>query len=275
MNTYDSLNDLLQSELNNIIINGCDVTSRNSHQKEILNSHLCLSNPKDILITIPERKFNIDYTLLEFSWYLSQHKNVNNIGKKAKMWNTICDENNEVESNYGTYIIPQWDWIKNELINDSYSRRCTIVFNQPQHKYTNIKDIPCTQYLQFFIRKNKLHLLVYMRSNDIIFGTCNDIFIFCLFQQLMLHELKKYYSDLELGEYYHNVGSLHLYEIHIDKAKSIINTNQILDKTNIEVDIIYDLKSAITKFALPKYTLSDINLTKHIDNLKNNFLKIY
>jgi len=274
MNTYNSLNNLLQSELNNIILNGCNVTSRNSQQKEILNSHLCLSNPKDILITIPERKFNIDYTLLEFSWYLSQHKNVNNIGKKAKIWNNICDENNEVESNYGTYIIPQWDWIKNELINDSCSRRCTIVFNQPQHKYKNIKDIPCTQYLQFFIRKNKLHLIVYMRSNDIIFGTCNDIFIFCLFQQLMFNELKKHYTNLELGEYYHNVGSLHLYDVHMDKAKNIVNTTTKLNNTNIEVNDTYNLKSTIDKFALPMHTLSDINLIMHINNLKNNFLKI-
>ena len=61
-----------------------------------------------------------------------------------------------------------------------------------------------------------------MRSNDIIFGFCNDIFNFALFQQLMLNELREIYPDLELGKYHHHAGSLHLYETHYDMRDNIL-----------------------------------------------------
>jgi len=61
-----------------------------------------------------------------------------------------------------------------------------------------------------------------MRSNDIIFGLCNDVFNFSLFQQLMLNELREIYPDLELGSYYHIAGSLHLYEMHYEMRDNIL-----------------------------------------------------
>ena len=117
--------------------------------------------------------------------------------------------------------------LKKELEKDIDSRRCTIVIGQPYHKTKNWHDIPCTQFLQVFIRDNKLHLCVNMRSNDIIFGLCNDVFNFALFQQLMLNELREIYPDLELGSYYHITGSLHLYEMHYNMRDNIL-----MDATN-------------------------------------------
>ena len=107
-----------------------------------------------------------------------------NIGKLAKIWLDIQDDNGMCESNYGCYLLgDQWHWVVSELLNDRDSRRATIVINQPYHKGKNKKDYPCTQYVHFFIRDNKLHLGVNMRSNDAVFGFCNDVFTFCMFQQ--------------------------------------------------------------------------------------------
>ena len=49
-----------------------------------------------------------------------------------------------------------------------------------------------------------------MRSNDLVFGLCNDVFTFSLFQQLMLNELNQSGLSLELGSYHHHAGSLHV-----------------------------------------------------------------
>jgi thymidylate kinase len=46
-----------------------------------------------------------------------------------------------------------------------------------------------------------------MRSNDIVLGFTYDIFAFTMFQEMMANEL-----GLELGTYYHNVGSMHIYQ---------------------------------------------------------------
>ena len=118
----------------------------------------------------------------------------------------------------------QWHWVINELAQDADSRRATIAINQPYHKNKNSKDIPCTQYLQFFIRDNKLNMGVYMRSNDVVYGFCNDIFTFALFHQLMFNSLRKIYGEeFKLGEYTHHAGSMHIYERHYDMANKIIS----------------------------------------------------
>ena len=38
----------------------------------------------------------------------------------------------------------------------------------------------------------------------------------------MLNELREIYPDLELGSYYHNAGSLHLYEMHYEMRDKIL-----------------------------------------------------
>jgi len=104
-----------------------------------------------------------------------------------------------------------------------------------------------------------------MRSNDIIFGMCNDIFNFALFQQLMLNELRCIYPELELGSYYHQAGSLHLYDMHYDMR------NNILMDASKQVQPKYDeqwiLKPEITidyidreKIFLPQKSMEKLEL---------------
>ena len=219
-----NLNKTLFSIVSDVMERGNDVEARGTKQKEITFYKCVIEDPTDLLITYPDRKFNPDYATTEWLWYLSQHKNTQNIGKMAKIWDMIKDENGECESNYGEYLIPsgQWSWVINELITDPDSRRATIAINQPYHKGKNPKDIPCTQYIQFFIRNGKLDMGVYLRSNDVIYGFCNDIFTFSLFQQLMCNDLKHLGVDVELGEYHHHAGSMHIYERHYEMANKII-----------------------------------------------------
>jgi len=243
MNVFNNLHSCFQSELQALSAFGNEVSSNGTNQTELLFRSICITDPTSLSIAHPSRKFNPAYSVLEFLWYLSAHKKTNNIGKCANIWLRIQDEQNEVESNYGSYILgKQWDWILDELKNDRDSRRCTIVIHQPYHKTKNSKDLPCTQYLQFFIRDNKLHLGVNMRSNDIVYGFCNDVFNFALFQQLMLNELKPIYPSLELGSYYHHAGSLHIYDMHYEMRDNIL--------MDVEADGDYSLES------LPKYTLN-------------------
>jgi thymidylate synthase len=199
-----------------------EVNSRGFKQRESLFQSFSIDDPTDINIDVPDRKFSQSYAISEWLWYLSADPDVKNIGKLASIWNQIADENNHAESNYGKYIIPQWEWIKQELLSDRDSRRATIVINQPYHKKKNKKDYPCTHYIQFFVRDNQLHCGVNMRSNDAVFGLCNDVFTFCLFQQLLLNELNELGMNISLGKYYHFAGSMHIYERHYAMSEKII-----------------------------------------------------
>tara|TARA_R100001015_G_C4634862_1_gene202395 strand:+ start:2006 stop:2848 length:843 start_codon:yes stop_codon:yes gene_type:complete len=246
MNIYKNLNEAFWHELNSISIMGKNVESRGTKQKEILFRNFTIEDPTDLDIVWPSRKFNTTYTLAEFLWYLSRNPNSVNIGKFARIWLNIKDNEDNVESNYGCYVFgSQWDWAVKELIDDKDSRRATFVIGQPYHKTKNPNDIPCTQYLQFFIRDNKLHMGTYMRSNDIVFGMSNDIFIFCLFQQLMFNELKQHYTDLQIGTYHHHAGSLHLYETHYDMAAQILEGDRASEDYEFSSNI-FTLKPNVT-----------------------------
>ena len=218
MQLYYDLNTAFTEELVKLRSGGLIVRSRGSEQSELLFSNFALVDPTKLQILAPARRFNSEYATIEWLWYLSRNPKVNNIGKYAKIWRDIQDSFGEVESNYGTYIfdhsLNQWSWVIEELTKDKDSRRATIAINNKDHKNRNPKDYPCTHYLHFFIRDDELHMGAYMRSNDAIFGFCNDVYNFCLFQQLMLNELRVYYPNLSLGSYYHSAGSFHVYERH-------------------------------------------------------------
>jgi thymidylate synthase len=280
---YNNLNSLLYFELKNISENGNFAESRGSNQKEVLFRSFSLDDPTDLQIAFPSRKFNVVYAITEWLWYLSKDSRVHNIGKLAKIWDMIKSSGGTVESNYGIYLfdnIPtkpsQWQWVINELTNDRDSRRATIPINEPHHKFMNNLDIPCTQYIQFFIRDNKLHLGVSMRSNDIIFGLCNDIFTFCLFHQLMLNELRHAgYSQLQLGKYYHHAGSLHLYERHYEMADNIL-TEKIVENNSKKVELLdfvtYNYIKA-NQLYLPSEELSKEEIKLFVDGNKNKIFK--
>ena len=73
----------------------------------------------------------------------------------------------------------------------------------------------------------------------------NDIFIFCLFQQLMFNELKQHYPDLQIGTYHHHAGSLHLYEMHYDMAAQILEGDRASEDYEFSSNI-FTLKPNIT-----------------------------
>jgi thymidylate synthase len=275
-NRYKNLNNSFYWVVSDILKKGMTVNSRGTEQKELCFYSTIIEDPTDILINYPSRKFNPSYAFTEWLWYLSQVKNTNNIGKLAKIWDMIKDENGECESNYGSYMFPigQWDWVINELTNDPDSRRATIAINQPYHKKANSLDIPCTQYIQFFIRNGRLDMGVYMRSNDVIFGFCNDLFTFALFHQLMFNSLQArqgHPMDLQLGEYHHHAGSMHIYERHYEMAEKIMKDGADWYKKDLEK---IKLKGEITssyilgrEYYLPRKELTKEQIQRATRNL--------
>jgi thymidylate synthase len=246
---FDSLDSAFRALLHNVNYFGEEVNSRGSKQRELLFQQFEIQDPTALTIHSQARKFSSTYATAEWLWYLSKNPAVNNISKLAKIWSQIQDINGEVESNYGVYLFDQWNWAIDELLGDNDTRRATIVINQPHHKGKNKLDYPCTQYLQFFIRNNRLHLGVAMRSNDIIFGFCNDVFTFALFQQLMLNELNERGAGVELGSYHHHAGSLHLYERHFDMAEEVLAEDpavQSASSTKAQVSSRFELKAGWT-----------------------------
>ena len=287
---YNNLNEAFVEELAKLKMSGNQVNSRGSKQLERTFVNFKIKDPTQLDIVVPARKFNKNYAIAEWLWYLSSDQKIHNISKLASIWSDIQDQFGEAESNYGSYIFPilnkmyisQWDWVVEELVRDNDTRRATLVINQPYHKEKNPKDYPCTQYIQFFIRDGHLDMGVYMRSNDAIFGFCNDVFTFALFHQLMINHLRDKGLDVKLGTYNHSAGSFHIYERHFKMMDKILDNYYVsflggnyptVEKTVLNPDLTYRKLLSLTA-ELPSADMSKTEIFDHVNKIKGDIFNV-
>jgi len=167
---------------------------------------------------------NEEYVQRELDWYLSMSLSVDDIpGGPPQIWKQVSDNDGYINSNYGWCIFSkennnQFYHVLNELENHPDSRRATMIYTRPtmwgDHNANGRSDFMCTNAVQYLIRKNKVHAVVQMRSNDVVFGYRNDY----AWQEYVLHrvvdELNQRGKHYDVGTIFWNVGSLHVYERH-------------------------------------------------------------
>ena len=200
---------------------------------EIQNAHFICD--KDWIL----RKPNYEYAEREIEWYKSKSLYVKDIpGKTPKIWLDSADINGKINSNYGWCIWSnengnQYDCCLNTLLKDPYSRQAVMIYNRPSMQIdaneNGRHDFMCTYSVQCFlndkinekgIKGYELKYIVYMRSNDAVFGYDNDVIwhkyvLNCLKQDLlekMRIDNKDIFIDIVPIEW--NAGSLHVYERH-------------------------------------------------------------
>jgi thymidylate synthase len=186
---------------------------------ELVNANLVLLDPTRNTMCNCKRKMPIRYAIGELLWYNSRNNTWQAIEPFSKFWKDISDDGEHVNSNYGwcihdKYDFDQWEYVKQLLKNDPNTRQAIIHIKEPTNKTT--KDLNCTISLQFLLRDGKLNLITTMRSNDVWLGLPYDLFNFTCMQIQMAMEL-----GVKIGKYYHNAGSLHLYERDVKKLGDI------------------------------------------------------
>lgn len=227
-----------------IMNDGSECGPRGMATKEMLGVSIKLLDPRSRLVANPIRNANYGFSVGEFLWYVMGKNDVRSISYYNKRMPTFSDDGMTLRSAYGKTMFidlfpdgrpgephglrTQWRTAVKTLVDDPDSRRAVIVINQPYDNsiaaWSGSKDVPCTLALQFFVRGTSLHMHVTMRSNDLFWGLTSDLFSFTLMQELMMLELREAspkFCDLQLGEYIHTDGSLHIYERHYDDAARI------------------------------------------------------
>ena len=185
--------------------------------KAIFNEVFTLENPSDKVVTTPQRKFNTDYAEYEWNWYLKGDRDASEIGERAKIWKQMMVEGTtEVNSNYGYF------WNKNyqlsrviqELKTNKETRRAIVVHYDINELDRYKHDTPCNDVLNFYIKDDKLHLTVFARSIDLVFGFCNDQYTFAKLMEMVAFQL-----DIPVGEMTWMITNLHIYPRHYDMLK--------------------------------------------------------
>ncbi|MCP3699030.1 MAG: thymidylate synthase [Aliivibrio sp.] len=207
-NTFETANEAYEYFHNEIITNGVEFAGT----KALFNIGFTIENPTNKVITNKERNWNEEYAAAEWAWYLSGDPRIKTLGelygKIPAIWKRMADSNGEVNSNYG------YQWRRNDqlenVINmlkknpDTRQAAISIYDGKTIHQYAH--DTPCTYAVQFTIVQSKLYMSVYMRSNDLWYGFCNDQYQFASLQEMVAERL-----NLPVGTYYHHAHNLHLY----------------------------------------------------------------
>lgn len=177
---------------------------------------------------------NPDYIMRELDWYQSASLNVNDIpGGAPKIWQQISSSTGEINSNYGFLFLSeengfQLDNVVKHLIADRDTRRATAVYTRPSiHQDWNrdgMSDFICTNAVQYLIRDNQLHVVVQMRSNDIVFGYRNDWAWHRYAQELVILDLAEHDIYVKAGPIVWHAASLHMYERHFWMLENYIET---------------------------------------------------
>lgn len=198
---------------------------------EIRNCHINNFNPLQPFLKFNGRETPKKYVEKESKWYNSCSLNIKGYVDDVKIWQQVCDKDGFVNSNYGWCIYSkenykQFDHVLKELCSNSASRRATMIYNRPSmwidYNQDGMNEFMCTYAVQYDITCDQLNAIVYMRSNDAIFGFYNDFAWQCEVYKKLYDNLLMQYPNLKIGVIDWNAASFHVYERHFDMLKKII-----------------------------------------------------
>ncbi len=199
---------------------------------------------------VTTKKLHIKSIVRELIWFLRGETNVNYLRDHGiSIWDEWCDKSGELGPVYGkqwrkwegpdgtTY--DQIDLVIKEIRRNPDSRRLVV-------SAWNVADIermklpPCHCLFQFYVNDGRLSCQLYQRSADLFLGVPFNIASYALLTHLIARE-----CSLEVGEFVHTFGDVHLYRNHEDQARAQLErTPRPLPKLVLgDVGSIFDLKA--------------------------------
>ncbi|PHM43542.1 thymidylate synthase [Xenorhabdus szentirmaii] len=229
MSRFDTFDELYLSTLERVNHHyEFENSPRGYFEREIIGFSCKLMNPLSRYCFHPMRKQNIIFNYAEALWYLSGKNDLEFISRYApSMAKYSADGKTLPGTGYGLKLLHfgesdlnqisrAVDIIKND---DADSKRVFLqIFSADEDIYKTNIDVSCTLGLQLLLRAGKLHMVAYMRANDAYIGMLGDIFSFTFIQEFIASML-----DCEVGQYTHNVGSIHIYQHNQKKVQSILD----------------------------------------------------
>ena len=251
--TYRSMDAVLFAVLDQIDRHGHWVAPRGFHTKELTALSFVLSNPRARAIGIPARRWSEFYAVGELCWHLSASDLLDQIAFYSSFWERMSEDGRTIRGScYGKRIFgprPRtsiWDETLRLLSEDPATRRATIDLSSQTSLTATQPDVPCISTIQFLIREKRLHCFVTMRSCDVIYGLCYDVYLVTMLQEIMSVQL-----GVELGEYHHASSSMHYYERHTRWVRRILRegatqTPPMPPMTDVEgIDQLLDFEQSV------------------------------
>ena len=196
------------------------------------------------------KKLHLRSIIHELLWFIAGDTNIKYLKDNGvRIWDEWADENGDLGPVYG-YQWRSWpapngqtvDQLKdlvNQIKTNPNSRRHIITAWNPAD-ITNIALPPCHCLFQFYVADGKLSCQLYQRSADTFLGVPFNIASYALMTHMMAQV-----CDLEVGEFIHSFGDVHLYNNHLEQTQEQLSrTPRKLPKLKINPNVkdIFDFK---------------------------------
>ncbi len=160
----------------------------------------------------------------ELLWFLRGDTNVAYLQEHGvRIWNEWADERGDLGPVYGkqwrSWAVPDGQTIDQvadavHAIRTNPNSRRIIVSAWNPADLPQMALAPCHCLFQFYVAGGRLSCQLYQRSADIFLGVPFNIASYALLTHLMAEV-----CDLEVGDFVHTFGDLHLYHNHFDQAE--------------------------------------------------------
>lgn len=207
----ETIDDLLEPVMRRLLRSRNVVQASRGKTHEMTGVLLRLRNPRSRL-SHTEAKGHVFSPLGELLWYLAGSDRLDFIAYYIAKYKDESEDGKTIYGAYGPRFFSregkgQISNIIHVLKHGPSTRRAVIRLFDAKDIVARKTEVPCTCTLQFLLRRGRLHLVTYMRSNDAFRGLPHDVFTFTMLQEIVARSV-----DADVGDYKHAVGSLHLYE---------------------------------------------------------------
>ncbi|MBP8947145.1 MAG: thymidylate synthase [Bacteroidales bacterium] len=173
---------------------------------------------------VTTKKLHLRSIIYELLWFIHGDTNIKFLhDNNVSIWDEWADENGDLGPIYGKQwrrwegkdgkVIDQLSWVINEIVKNPNSRRL-IVSAWNVAEISEMKLPPCHVLFQFYVANNKLSCQLYQRSADVFLGVPFNIASYALLTHMIAQV-----TGLQVGEFIHTFGDVHLYLNHIEQAK--------------------------------------------------------
>ncbi|WP_445491172.1 thymidylate synthase [Niallia sp. 03133] len=170
------------------------------------------------------KKLHIRSIIYELLWFLNGDTNIKYLqDHNVRIWNEWADEKGNLGPVYG-HQWRSWTSRDGETI-DQISELIQMIKSNPDSRRLiisawNVGDLskmalpPCHCLFQFYVADGKLSCQLYQRSADVFLGVPFNIASYALLTHMIAQV-----CELEVGEFVHTFGDVHIYSNHLEQIK--------------------------------------------------------
>ncbi|MFJ3310741.1 thymidylate synthase [Streptomyces sp. NPDC086549] len=203
------------------------IDARGNAAHEVLGVSFRLTDPRQRLPYLAERKANVVFQFAEALWCLAGRRDLEMISYYApSMRASSADGISLGGSAYGYTLfnpadgdeLSPFDRVLELLLNEKDSKRGYLpVFSAKELADRANPDVACLAGLHLLPRGGRLHTVCHMRANDLDCGLLSDVFSFTMIQEFAAIQL-----GLQLGTYTHTIGSAHVNDANADRVRRVV-----------------------------------------------------